>query len=114
VAAIGPGLFNLIRVPIWLPFTIVIKPIMSLCFGSSSAKHDTILGSKRNMVAPFAAGVINVGLYALANGILGLDARAALPGLVIQSSGSVVFFFIIAAVLDKLKFKQRMRSLGSL
>jgi len=62
VAAIGPGMFNLFRVPHWLPFTIVIKPIMALCFTS---KGDTILGPMRNRVAPFVAGIINTVLILL-------------------------------------------------
>lgn len=100
VAALGPGLFNLARVPIWFPFTIVIKPIMAACFTS---KGDKILGSYRNAIAPVLAAVINTGLYFGANMLLfeGLPAGiAALPGLIIQGTGSVLFFFIIAAALD--------------
>jgi uncharacterized repeat protein (TIGR04002 family) len=110
VAGIGPGLFNLARVPIWLPFTLVIKPLMSLCFRNKGKK----ILCRENMIAPFAAGVINVGLYFVANmAVRGTQGSyltagvAALPGLAIQSGGSVVFFFVIAAVLDKLKFKER-------
>jgi len=100
VAAIGPGLFNLFYVPHWLPFTIVIKPIMAMCFTTAGSR---ILGSKQNKIAPFLAGAINTVLYFLGNIIL-FDlsvAWSALPGLLIQAAGSIVFFFIFAYALDK-------------
>ena len=118
VAAIGPGLFNLVRVPIWLPFTIIIKPLMALCFTDKAA---TILGARRNIIAPFLAAGINTVLYFFANMLLfalgmlpaahvGAWAAgvAALPGLVIQGVGSVVFFFLIAKALDRARIKERL------
>ena len=108
VAALGAGLFNLAAEggAIWFPFTIVIKPVMALCFTSRGEK---ILGPVRNRIAPFAAAGINTGLYFIANMILfdGWAAGvAALPGLVIQGVGSIIFFFIIAVTLDGLKIKR--------
>ena len=118
VAAVGPGLFNLVRVPIWLPFTIIIKPLMALCFTDKAA---TILGTRRNIIAPFLAAGINTVLYFFANMLLfslgvlpaahvGAWAAgiAALPGLVIQGLGSVVFFFLIANALDRARIKERL------
>jgi len=105
-AAIGAGMFNLVRVPIWLPFTIVIKPIMTLCFTS---KGNSILVSKRNIIAPFAAAAINTILYFGANIIL-FDWYAAVGAfipLVIQGVGSVVFYLIIAYALDRTGLKAR-------
>ena len=106
VAALGLGMFNLVNaMTIWLPFTVVIKPLMALCF---TGKHDTILGPIRNRIAPFIAAGINTVLYFGANMILfdGWAAgAAALPALLIQGGGSIVFFFIIAAALDKAKIK---------
>ena len=108
VAALGPGIFNLAAEggAIWFPFTIVIKPIMALCF---TVHGDTILGRIRNRIAPFAAAVINTALYFIANMIIfdGWAAGvAALPGLLIQGGVSIVFFFVIAMTLDKLKVKR--------
>jgi len=106
VAAIGPGLFNLVEAPMWFPFTIVIKPLMALCFTN---KGEKILGSARNFVAPFLAAVINTVLYFGANMILFDNwgsGVAALPGLLIQGVGSVIFFFIIATALDLARFKK--------
>ena len=118
VAAVGPGLFNLVRVPIWLPFTIIIKPLMAWCFTDKAA---TILGAKRNIIAPFLAAGINTVLYFFANMLLfslgvlpaahvGTWAAgiAALPGLVIQGVGSIVFFFVIAKALDRARIKERL------
>jgi len=106
VAALGPGLFNLARVPIWFPFTIVIKPIMALCFTN---KCEKILAPVRNRIAPFVAATINTVLYFFANMFLfgGWAAGvAALPGLLIQGAGSIVFFFVFAAALDRLRIKK--------
>ena len=105
-AAIGAGLSNLALVPVWFPFTIVIKPLMALCFTSKSA---AILGSKRNIAAPFAAALINLVLYFGAHAVvLGgfYPAMAAILGLVIQGVGSIIFYFIFAHTLDRLKFKE--------
>ena len=114
VAAIGAGLFNLVAAPIWLPFTVVIKPIMTLCF--SSKNSDTILGSKRNIIAPFAAAAINTVLYFGANWILfsQYTAYAAILPLLIQGGGSIIFFFIIAYALDRIKLKARFMKEGIL
>ena len=117
-AAVGPGLFNLARGPVWLPFTIVIKPLMAMCF---SNKSYAILGSKRNVFAPFLAAGINTAFYFFANVILFslgmLPAQhigawaagfAALPALFVQGVGSVVFFFLIAKALDRANIKERL------
>ena len=112
VAAIGAGLFNLVVIPIWLPFTVVIKPIMTLCF--SSKKADTILGTTRNIIAPFAAAAINTVLYFAANWILfdQYTAYGAFLPLLIQGAGSIVFYFIIAYALDRIKLKARLMKEG--
>jgi len=108
VAALGPGLFNLAAEggAIWFPFTIVIKPIMALCF---TCKGGSILGPVRNRVAPFLSAGINTVLYFIANMILfdGVAAGVgALPGLLIQGAGSIICFFVIAAALDRINIKR--------
>ena len=107
-AAIGAGMFNLVRVPIWLPFTVIIKPIMSLCFTS---KGNSILGSRRNIIAPFAAAAINTILYFGANIILfdWYAAAGAFLPLLIQGAGSVIFYFIIAYAFDRGGLKARFK-----
>ena len=112
-AAIGAGMFNLVRVPIWLPFTIVIKPLLTLCFTS---KNDKILGETRNVMGPFVGLVLNTGLYFFANWFLfdQYTAIAAAPGLLIQGGGSIVIFFVLAFALDKVGFKARLKKEGIL
>jgi len=112
VAALGPGLFNLAAEggAIWFPFTIVIKPLMALCF---TCRGDSILGPVRNRVAPFVAAVINTVLYFFANMILFdgfTTGLAALPGLAVQGVGSVIVFFVVAVALDKIKIKKMFGS----
>ena len=112
-AALGAGLFNLVRVPIWLPFTIVIKPLMTLCFNSSDNK---IFNSKKNIIAPFIAAAINTVLYFGANWILfdWYTAIGAFLPLIIQGIGSVIFYFIIAFALDRIEAKKLLKRRGIL
>ena len=111
VAALGPGIFNLVSplgLVMWFPFTIVIKPIMALCFTN---KGDTILGPIRNRIAPFLGAGINTVLYAVGNMILfdnWASGVASLPGLVIQGVGSIAFFFVFALALDVARVKKRV------
>lgn len=111
VAAIGAGMFNLVMAPMWLPFTIVIKPIMTLCF---TYKGSDILGNKRNLIAPFIAAGINTVLYFFANWILfdRYGAIGAFPALIVQGVGSIIFYFIITYALDRLGLKGRLMKEG--
>ena len=111
VAAVGAGMFNLVRAPIWLPFTVVIKPLMTLCFGS---KGERIFEGKRNIIAPFAGAGINTVLYFFANWLLfdQYTAIGAFIPLVIQGVGSVVFYFIIAYALDRIGVKSLLKRRG--
>jgi uncharacterized repeat protein (TIGR04002 family) len=106
-AALGAGMFNLVRLPIWLPFTIVIKPLMTLCFEN---KGDRIL-TKRNIIAPFAAATINTILYFFANWLLfdQYTAIGAFVPLLIQGVGSVIAYFALAGALDAIRIKRRMK-----
>ena len=109
VAALGAGLFNLAAPGgiIWLPFTIIIKPLLTLCFTSC---HRSLL-CPRNLAAPFAAATINTVLYFFANAInFGgfAAATAALPGLLIQGVGSINVYFVMAYALDRLRLKEHV------
>lgn len=110
VAALGLGIFNLaspLGLAMWFPFTITIKPLMALCFTN---KGETVLGPIRNRIAPFIAMVINTVLYFGANVLITeAGGLAALPGLLIQGAGSVVFFFVIAFALDVAGVKKLLR-----
>jgi uncharacterized repeat protein (TIGR04002 family) len=109
VAAIGPGLFNLVRGPQWLIFTIIIKPLMTLCF----RRDADMLASLRNKIAPYIAGAINTVLYFFANIILAGDFAAgvaALPCLLFQAVGSIIAFYALAALLTKSGLSERIYS----
>ena len=106
---IGAGLADFVSdAPMWVPFTLVIKPLMALCFTSRGTK---ILGSKRNIVAPFIAGGICFVGYYLAEAILFgnfLSPLASVPGGIIQFCGSIVFYFVIAKVIDSRDLKGKI------
>jgi uncharacterized repeat protein (TIGR04002 family) len=111
VAAVGAGMFNLLMAPVWLPFTIVIKPLMTLCFTSEG---NTVLGPVRNIIGPFAGLTINTFLYFCANWILftHYTAVAAAPALLIQGGGSIIFYFVIACALDRIGIKNLLAKAG--
>jgi uncharacterized repeat protein (TIGR04002 family) len=113
-AILGAGLFNVVMTPVWTPFTVVIKPIMTYCFTSKGS--DTILGAKRNIIAPFAAAAINTVLYFGANWVLFdlYTAYAAFIPLLIQGAGSLVFYFVIAYALDRIGLKAKFMKEGIL
>jgi uncharacterized repeat protein (TIGR04002 family) len=85
--------------------TFIIKALISLPFSSKSRRILT----KRNVFMTLPAGMITVIGYFWA--VLFLfdekTAIAAIYGDVIQAVGSAVLFIILAAALDKLKFKKR-------
>ena len=115
-AGIGAGLANInAGLFMWAPFTVVIKPLMTLCF---TARTPKILESRRNYIAPFFAGAINLVLYYLALSLLiGLGIRevdedvtmrvallipmANVPGDLIQFAGSAVGYFALAKFIDR-------------
>ena len=89
-AAIGGGLADLLTVPLWLPATIVIKPLIALPFTCKSAKIIT----PRNVAASVTACIIScTGYFAAEYLIFGASAApiASLSGNLLQSGGSAVF-----------------------
>jgi len=121
-ASLGAGLMNFTVASPFLPFTLIIKPLLTVFFTN---KGKTIL-NLRNTTAPFAACILNTVLYFFANAILfdGLTLQTLLrgetsftrwfvaiqatPGLLIQAGGSVVVFFVFAKVLDAIDLKKHM------
>jgi len=109
VGAIGAGLADFASgASVWLPFTLVIKTLMALCFTSRGAK---LLGPKRNYLAPFIAGLICLIGYYFAEAILTgntLEPMASVPAGLVQFIGSAIFYFIIAKVIDRQDLKEKM------
>lgn len=107
-AAIGGGAADLLTAPMWLPATIIIKMLIVLPF---TGRHEKIL-TARNWAAPFLSAGISAAGYYLAEGILFgsfVTPAASLPGSLIQSGGSAVFFFAAGAVLDHARVKGRIQ-----
>ena len=109
VGAIGASLADFASgASMWMPFTLVIKALMVLCFTSRGTK---LLSSKRNYVAPVIAGLICLVGYYFAEAILTgsiLEPLASVPAGLVQFVGSVVFYLIIAKVMDRQDLKEKM------
>lgn len=109
VGAIGASLADFASgVPVWIPYTIVIKPLMALCFTN---KGDKILGGKRNLAAPVLAGIICLIGYYIAEGIIYgnfITPMASIGGGLIQFFGSIIFFYIFASIIDNRNLKGKM------
>jgi len=111
-AAIGGGMADLLTAPMWVPATLIIKTLLTLPFTN---KGEKIL-CRRNVIAVFAAFAITGFGYFCAERILFGTVSAliaSVTGNIIQSGGSAVFFFAIAAAFDrahiKVKFNETLR-----
>lgn len=108
-AAVGAGLADVVSgVPIWAPFTLVIKAGMALLFTS---KREKLL-NKRNVLALLGAWLITCAGYYIAEAIITgnwIVPAAGLPANTIQAAGSAVLFVLIALALDKMQFKSRLK-----
>jgi len=105
-AAVGGALADYISgYPLYIIPTIIVKSLITLPYSSKSERILTI----RNALMVFPAGLITLAGYFAATLIL-FDingAWTALLGDISQVAGSSVLFLIIAAALDKIKFKQK-------
>jgi uncharacterized repeat protein (TIGR04002 family) len=106
IGAIGGGLADVLSgAPVWAPFTVIIKPLMALCF---TKKPGKILGHKQNLCAPVFAGAIGLFGYFIAEGLIyGSFITAAASSAVglIQFFGSAALFYILAGVIDHRKLR---------
>lgn len=109
VGAIGAGLADLVSgAAIWIPFTIIIKPLMALCF---SSRGDKLLTAPRNLIAPVLGGIICLIGYYLAEVLLFgsfVAPLASIGGGLVQFVGSMVFYYLIAGVMDARGLKPRL------
>lgn len=100
-AAIGAGLSDIL-VPggmIWLPATLLIKPLCCLAF----ARHGKIV-STRNTAAVVVAGLITIVGYGITTALVFGSvavAIAELPMSIIQPVSSALLYFALGAGLDK-------------
>ena len=108
-AAVGAGLANyLLGIVHFMPFTMVIKPLMVLCFTNKGAK---IFSRKRNFIAPLLAGVVNVAGYYIAYIFLltdgdALAALSIVPFDLVQFAGSIAIFILLGKMMDRHNMKE--------
>ncbi len=109
-AAIGGGLADLLTAPMWAPATIIIKMLLTLFFTSDADRMLCL----HNKIAPFLAAICSATGYYLAEGILFgsfATATASIIGSMIQSGGSAIIFFCLAAALDRVHLKTKANQL---
>jgi len=106
--AVGAGLADFASgFPMWIPFTMVIKPCMVLFF---TGKQNAILSKTRNRIAPFFAGLFCVAAYGAATWLLYGTSKAALadiPAGLIKCAANMAVFYPLAAFLDKTNLFRR-------
>jgi uncharacterized repeat protein (TIGR04002 family) len=94
---------------LWAPFTLMIKMGLVLPFTDRAEK----LLCARNVMALFAAFPVTMGGYYVAEWFLTGSASVplvSLPYNALQSAGSAVLYFCIAAQMDRVHLKSRLRS----
>ena len=93
----------------WAPATVIIKALITLPFTWKAQK----LLCTRNRVAPFLSWIISTIGYYLAEGLI-FGTYAALftsiLGSAIQSGGSLLFYYLVAGVLDRQDIKAKLFS----
>lgn len=106
-AVIGGGMADLLTAPMWAPATMIIKLLIVLPFTSETPRILNL----RNVAAMVISGVITCLGYFVAEYLLfgtwAVFFASVFPNM-IQALGSAVFFTIIAAALEKTKFKSRL------
>lgn len=104
-AAIGAGLADLLLAPIYISATVIIKACLALAF---SSKGEKIL-TKRNVIAPFICVLITVIGYAVTDAVIYSSVAAGVACVLmnsVQAMGSLVIYFVLAVMLDKLGAKK--------
>lgn len=108
-AALGGAIADIMTAPVWAFATLIIKMLITVPFTS---RKDKILNIQ-NIIAIFAASVISIVGYYLAEVILFGSWVAVIPsitGSIIQAIGSGVLFVICGHALDKMHFKRMLKN----
>ncbi|MHC1747257.1 MAG: TIGR04002 family protein [Cellulosilyticaceae bacterium] len=108
-SAIGAGLadFTTPGCIIWVIPTMIIKPLLVVCFTSKTQKFIV----KRTVLGVFLAGIVGLLGYALAEGFLFGNFIAPLIGLPassLQPIGSALIFLSLGFAFDKMKIKNTL------
>lgn len=117
-SAIGGFFADLIAgVPMWAPFTAIIKafnalPFALLLYSKRLQKKDKILNVGGFLMSIVSGLVTIVGYFLATWTLLSLEsAIVGLPTCWVQPVGAAIVFYIVAAALDAAKFKQRVHKL---
>ncbi len=106
--AIGAGLADALSgAPMWVPASIIIKSLITLCFTNKSKK----IINTRNIVAVIAAIVITCVGYYVYEGLIYSNWTAPLIGIVpniIQVVANGAVFIVIGLALDASGFKNKV------
>lgn len=106
-AALLPQPYALLAAPMWAPATILIKALITLPFTWKGRK----LLCTRNRIAPFVSWILSTIGYYLAEGLLFGQYAALITsvmGSALQSGGSLLFFYLVAGVLDRQDVKSKV------
>ena len=107
-AGIGAALADVLSgVPVWAPWTFVIKALMVPAFTCRAPK----MLCPRNILALFAGAAITIFGYYFAEYFVYGELTAlltSLPAGLYQSGGSTLVFLILAAALDRAGVRQRL------
>lgn len=114
-AAIGGGVADILAgAVVWAPFTAIIKALnavpFALLYTLKATKSPYRLLNKTTSIMPVVSGLITIFGYLLAEGLLYTfpTAWTSVPFSIIQAIGSAIIYYIFAAALDKIKFKERI------
>ena len=115
-AAVGAAFADVLAgAAMWAPFTAVIKALNALTVFlfyrmKANRKKDRIL-SPLSAAGSAVSGLVTIFGYLLAEGFLYSfpTALTSVPFSIIQSVGGAIIFVIIAAALDKINFKNRLK-----
>lgn len=105
-AAVGAGLSDAMTpgAMIWVPATIIIKPLCCLPFTNKSEK----LLCGRNILGTVLSGIITIVGYGIAAAFMTGSVSVAIaeaPFQLVQSTGSAICFIVISAALQRANLK---------
>ncbi|MCF0133574.1 MAG: TIGR04002 family protein [Blautia sp.] len=107
-AAIGGGMADLLTAPVWLPATLLIKPLLCIPF---TFKTNRFICRQNAFACITAFFITGIGYYIMEGILYGFQA-AAITSIIanaIQSIGSMIVYLLLGTALDRMKFKNRIR-----
>ena len=107
--ALGEGIADLISFPQYVPATVIIKILVSLPFVIAGKRSERLLTLRTALMCIPALAVTVLGYFIADMLIDKTYALVDIPGNIVQAVASGVIFIIIAAALDKVNIKSKMK-----